>query len=73
MTTRHSSERGFVDLVVSDTGIGMTETVAAHALEPYFTTKESGKGTGLRLSQVHVLVQQSGGVLLLDTAPGKGT
>ncbi len=73
VTSSRSRERGFVDLVVRDTGSGMTEKVAAHALEPYFTTKESGKGTGLGLAQVHVLAQQSGGTLLLDTAPGKGT
>lgn len=72
VTTSPSSARGFVDLVVSDTGVGMTETIAARALEPYFTTKESGKGTGLGLAQVHVLVQQSGGMLVLETAPGKG-
>ena len=63
----------FVKVTVMDTGVGMTPAVAARAIEPFFTTKEIGKGTGMGLSQVLGLVQQSGGDLVLDTAPGKGT
>jgi signal transduction histidine kinase len=70
--SRPSPERGCVDIVVRDTGIGMSEAVAARALEPFFTTKEDGKGTGLGLAQAHLLMEQSGGALLLETAPGKG-
>jgi PAS domain S-box-containing protein len=63
----------FVKVTVMDTGVGMTPEVAARAIEPFFTTKEIGKGTGMGLSQVVGLVQQSGGDLLLDSHPGKGT
>ncbi len=63
----------FVKVTVMDTGVGMTGDVAARAVEPFFTTKEIGKGTGMGLSQVLGLVQQSGGDLVLDSAPGKGT
>jgi CheY-like chemotaxis protein len=57
---------------VQDTGTGMAPEVAARAFEPFFTTKEIGKGTGLGLSQVYGFVIQSGGDIVLDTAPGKG-
>ena len=63
----------FVKVTVMDTGVGMTKAVAARAVEPFFTTKEVGKGTGMGLSQVLGLVQQSGGDLVLDSEPGKGT
>jgi PAS domain S-box-containing protein len=58
---------------VRDTGVGMTDEVAARALEPFFTTKEFGGGSGLGLSGVYGFVQQSGGDVVIDTAPGKGT
>ena len=63
----------FVKVTVIDTGLGMTSAVAARAVEPFFTTKEVGKGTGMGLSQVLGLVQQSGGDLVLDSEPGQGT
>ncbi len=72
VTVQTSPVRGFIDLVVQDNGPGMTEEIAARVFEPYFTTKEEGKGTGLGLAQVHVLANRSGGELLLETSPGKG-
>ncbi|USQ93819.1 PAS domain-containing sensor histidine kinase [Caulobacter sp. RL271] len=58
---------------VSDTGTGMTAEVARQAIEPFFTTKERGKGTGLGLAQVYGFVTQCGGALRIDSAPGAGS
>jgi PAS domain S-box-containing protein len=63
----------FVAVSVADTGRGMTPEVVEHAIEPFFTTKEVGKGSGLGLSQVYGFVQQSGGALRIDSSPGDGT
>jgi len=62
----------WIEVTISDTGAGMASDIQARAFEPFFTTKEEGKGTGLGLSIVHGFVQQSGGFLTLDTAPGHG-
>jgi CheY-like chemotaxis protein len=63
----------YVVLSVSDTGIGMDEITLKRAAEPFFTTKGVGKGTGLGVSMVHGLAQQSGGRLLLKSTIGVGT
>ena len=58
---------------MEDGGTGMSRQVLAKALEPFFTTKDVGKGSGLGLSMVYGFARQSGGTLQLDSAPGSGT
>jgi CheY-like chemotaxis protein len=63
----------YVLISISDTGEGMSEEVLRRAVEPFFTTKEPGKGSGLGLSMVHGVATQSGGGLHIDSRPGRGT
>lgn len=60
-------------LTIADDGPGMSEDVQARCLEPFFTTKERGHGTGLGLSTVYGLVKDRGGQLRVESAPGRGT
>ena len=62
----------YLRVAVRDTGAGMDPETAARAVEPFFTTKPPGEGTGLGLSQVYGFARQSGGSVDIETSPGQG-
>ena len=62
-----------VRVTVSDNGCGMAPDVLAHLFEPFYTTKQEGKGTGLGLATVNAIVKQSDGYVWVESTPGAGT
>jgi PAS domain S-box-containing protein len=64
---------GHVLVAVADNGPGMSEEIRLRAMEPFFTTKDIGKGSGLGLSQVFGFASQSGGFAFIESHPGEGT
>jgi len=66
-------EEGWAEVSVEDSGAGMAPEVLAHALEPFFTTKDVGRGTGLGLSMTYGVIKAHGGTMDISSAPGHGT
>lgn len=63
----------YMQVAISDTGVGIPPEVIESIFEPYFTTKEAGKGTGMGLALVHGTVKKYGGTIMVDSQPGYGT
>ncbi len=62
----------YVCIAAADTGQGMEQTTLAHAFEPFYTTKDVGKGSGLGLAQVYGFARQAGGNVRIESTPGEG-
>jgi two-component system, cell cycle sensor histidine kinase and response regulator CckA len=63
----------YVEIVVTDTGVGMDAETLAHVFEPFYTTKAVGQGTGLGLAMCYGIIRQHHGVIWIDSAPGRGS
>ena len=73
ISTRLVEEGEFVQVIIRDNGQGMTSAEAQHIFEPFYTTKEPGKGTGLGLATSHRIIEQHGGDIQVVSAPNQGT
>ena len=62
-----------IQIIISDTGPGISEEHLPHIFEPYFTTKKFGEGTGLGLYVTRTIVEHLGGRIKVTSQPGKGT
>jgi len=70
---RSGRSGSFVRLRIRDSGVGMSTEVQARIFEPFYTTKDESKGTGLGLATSYGIVDQAGGFIMVESAPGKGT
>ena len=72
-TGEAETEQQWIRISVADNGPGIDPVIAERIFEPYFTTKPSGKGTGMGLAVVHGIVDQHGGQIEVKSTPGQGT
>ena len=73
LTTRLDNENEQVQIIVQDNGKGMSEAELVHIFEPFYTTKDPGKGTGLGLATCHRIIEQHGGDINVVSAPSEGS
>jgi signal transduction histidine kinase len=73
LTVQTLAGKGYVSLIVEDTGVGMSAEVMKNLFVPFFTTKELDQGTGLGLPVVHGIVTSHGGCIKVDSQPGSGS
>lgn len=75
ITTRleERADKFYAVIEISDTGVGMTDEIRKRLFQPFFTTKDVGEGVGLGLAITHGIVQDHGGVIEVETSPGKGS
>jgi len=73
ISTRLAEDEQQVIVLIRDNGQGMSEAELAHIFEPFYTTKDPGKGTGLGLATCHRIIEQHGGEINVVSAPGEGT
>jgi len=73
LVTRLAPDPDYVQVHIRDNGKGMSEAERAHIFEPFYTTKDPGKGTGLGLATCHRIIEQHGGVIDVISQPDEGT
>nr|WP_281435926.1 ATP-binding protein [Oricola nitratireducens] len=73
VTVYVETKDGVVAVSIADTGVGISETDLSRVTEPFFSTKETGEGLGLGLSISNSIIEDFGGTLAVDSAPGAGT
>jgi nitrogen-specific signal transduction histidine kinase/iron only hydrogenase large subunit-like protein len=73
LTLRTSFDNGSVEMVVRDTGVGITQENMRHLFTPFFTTKERGKGVGLGLAVAHGIIERHNGKIEVQSQVGEGT
>ena len=73
ITTRLSPQGDQIQVLVQDNGVGISEAQLEHIFEPFYTTKDPGKGTGLGLATCYRIIEQHGGEIDVISQPGEGT